>query len=1242
MALLVAVALAAVLWPLRDRLVDALRPRLEEVLSDALNTRVTIGRMRVWLFPLRVVADDVRLGTLVTTRHLDVWLLPRTSLRARSFIFAARVDGATVDVPGWVALSDSIPPTPGAPPLLPSFAVRAEVRESFVRLAPTAEVVAAGAAFVTGEFGGGAHELHFAGNAEDAYLVIGDHTLRAARAGADGHGGLIGDWRLDRVEATGDGIYLRSEPPAPGRLLVRGRVELAELAFLNPALGRLGGEAALDAEFIGFLDDFELAATVRVPDLTLDGERLGIAAADADIRADGLTVSAGRFEGFGGAAQVAGHLTFDPPFPFGGRIDFSALDVGQLAHLRAGVTTAALGGRMDVSGTIEPLAVEGAGDGAFTAPRAEAIVWRAAAAYGDGEGTVEIEASQAGRNGLKAALAVDSADSLSGSANLSVASPALLGAFAPIESPPAVAGNLAVSARLSGRLDAPRLDGRVTGSEVTIFDVAVRRLNGAFTAERTRLSTTGFVASLGQGSMSVTGAFALDDKAENDWEVRAEEVPVDTVAALIGSLTGWAPPLGRGTLAAQFRGKGPWDRVTVRGQAMARQFWFGPEWIQQMSLALDAASPRWEIDGEIQNRGGQKLVVNATGTGTEQLALTAHCDGWNLTSVQRGEMAEAGGRIRLDASLSGPPLALSGRVTAAAEELVLKGRRIGWSDLDAEAVRGRWQFDAKLLDGLLQLSGTLAPGGGWPFTVAGSWEEANFSRLLTSGDETYVGGSGSLRAAGRLSAVELLDGELRFDKLQIVNGPFEIDSSRPGGAECRRGECNVDLALAGSGTEIEARGTIAASGALRLAVFGRGDLRVLELAGSPVQAADGEFDLDVDVKRTSGGALDVAGGLRVDRASLDVGAPFAFSRVTGRFTLAGTSVRVDQLDGRLGTGTFSVGGGVDLRRGPNLSWTLDDVGGTLAPSLDVEIAGSGDVRGSWRHLRVDGRIDVERLLYDRDIELTDFLPSFNAALADAPRPGAGERVDLDLRISAPGELYVENNVAKAEAAADIRVTGTAAKPTLDGRIELLDGTVKLGDRVFELQDGTIDFRPELGTVAALNLAAVSTVDTADSTYSIDVRVTGTTADPRVTMSSDDPSLTQTDLAALLAVGKTAAQLHDARSPVSIGVQHRTKHLKLIDRIAFESAYSPNTGTFEPQIKVGKDLTDDVAVSVAQTFGVGGRSKVEADYRLTPKVFIPATWESQTSTESGAFGIGVKVRYEFWRPTPFTLLGGGFR
>jgi translocation and assembly module TamB len=446
------------------------------------------------------------------------------------------------------------------------------------------------------------------------------------------------------------------------------------------------------------------------------------------------------------------------------------------------------------------------------------------------------------------------------------------------------------------------------------------------------------------------------------------------------------------------------------------------------------------------------------------------------------------------------------------------------------------------------------------------------------------------------------------------------------------------LELRGPDTALRASGTLSTNGAVRLALNGQGDLRLLELAGRPIESARGKFTVDVDVRRAAG-RWQVEGELRFDDMALDVGAPVAVTRASGRFTLTGSTVRVEQFGGRMGSGTFQITGTIDLAHGPDLTWQLTDVGANLLPSLEVELSGRGTFAGTWQRMQLAGRIDIARLLYDRDIELTDFLPTLNRALAEAPHPASAQRIALDLHIVAPGELYVENNVARIEARGDLHVTGPPDRPVLEGRIEVLDGTVTFRDRVFELQGGTVDFRPDLGQVAALNISAETTIDTPDATYVVTVRVTGTTAEPRAMLSSDDPSLTQNDLATLIALGMTTAQMRSGSGNVSFGMQQNTRQFLPIDRISFESTYSRTTGTFEPTIKLGKDLTDTLAMTVGQTFGVSSRTTAEATYRLTPRIFIPVSWESQTSTQEGAFAGGVKVRYEFWRVTPFTLLGG---
>ena len=1242
-AALIAIAVIVLLGPLRPRVLAFGRPRIERVLAAVLQAPVSIRALRVTWLPLFVEADDVRIGddgALARAQHLRVALLPRTSLRQLRPVADVTVDGATVDVPGWIALIERRPHTPARP--LPPFRLRLSSHQASVRLMPEDEPFVVSADDATGELISATGRLRFSVTSPGVALSRGQRELRLQSAALSGGEAITGGWWLHAVQATGDGIDLRSNAAEGDRLPIRGRVSLPRLAVVDPVFERLGGDAELDGAIIGPLEHVGVAANVRVADLAVDGERVGDVSADAAWRGEQVRISTAKFAGAGGEADASAELAVRAPFAYQARVRWSALDVRQLARLDPSVKAIAANGRADIQGTLAPLAVQGEGNGSFTAPNGEPLNWQGKGNFRAGavEGTVDV--AQTGGNTLRAQLAVDARRAVNGSVEAVVAQPTALGAFLPIESLPNMSGSLTATAQIAGTVDDPRLNGQLAGRHLILLGVTVEQMGGSFAADRTKLQTPGITADLGQGKLALSGTFALGGAVDNDWQLRAQQVSGDTVVALVYALTGSTPPIGRGALDAEITGHGAWAGAQVTANAAMRQFWLGSEWIQQATLNGSASWPRWQIDAELRNRTDQRATLRASGRAGEDATIAAQVPGWDLTTLQRGELAESGGSLSLNASFAGPLRALSGRADVHGSNLILSGRQFEKVDLDVEATRGRWQVSTTLLDGALAVRAGVLPEPGWPFTLDGEWTEARIGRLLVPGADVWMVTSGRLHVGGRLAALQQFDASARVDSLRIVNGPYELNMPRPAQLDCRRGACTLDaLELRGADTELRASATLATNGAVQLRVAGKGDLRLLELSGA-IESARGPFTIDATVHRT-GGAWEVAGEMAFEQTTVDVGARLAITRTSGQLALSGSTVRIVKLGGRMGTGTFEVEGTIDLRRGPDLAWTLTEVGANLAPSLEVEFSGRGTLAGSWQRMKLDGRIDVSRMLYDRDIELTDILPSLNRTLAEAPRPPSAHLVELNLHIVAPGELYVENNIARVEARADLRITGTAAAPVLDGRIEVLDGEVTFRDRKFEIEGGTADLRPDLGLAAALNITAESTIETTDSTYIVNVLVTGTTREPRVILSSDDASLTQTDLATLLAVGKTTTQLRQGGGGgFSFGQQVSTKQLLPVDRISFESTYSRTTGTFEPQLKVGKDLTDDLAVSVGQTFGVSSRTLAEATYRLTPRVYVLGSWESQTSTQEGAFAGGLKVRYEFWRVTPFTLLGGGFR
>jgi hypothetical protein len=1244
------VAVGLLLGPLRERALEKVRVGLERELTAVLKEPVVIGALRVRLLALALEIDRVAIGpdgAMATAAQVTVHLLARTSLRQVRPVARATAADVFVDIPRWREWAEQRRPT--GPPGVLAFRLRvAQVADAVARLDASDVPVEVAIAAVAGVLeANAAGRIRFAADARGATMTRRGAALRLDRASVHG-GETAHGWRLTELALSGDGVQLASDPPTAERLPIRGRVDLSRLTVASDIFERVRGEVRVDGALLGGLEKPAAAALVTVADLVLDGERIGEVHAHADVTSNRVVLDGARVVTAAGVVEARGELALHPPFAYA-------------AHVRAAELTAPGGavkrfaarGHVHASGTLAPLAVSGEGLGTLVGAAGTAPAkWRGSGGFGAAGGTVALDIAQRRANTVTLHVALGMHGALDGSLEATVRDPKAFGALLPVEGLPHLSGVATAAARIGGTTRDPQLSGRVDGHNIALLGVAIDTLSGPFEVDRHFIRTGGITATLWQGSIAVGGAVALDRAGDNDWHVRVDAVPLDAAVAAAMTVVGTNVPIGRGTITARADGWGAWPRTQIAADATVRQFWVGSQWIERATVRGSALWPQWQLEGELLNLDKQTIALRGSGSATATVALEAHSAAWNLSAAPLGGTGDTGGILTLDASLQGPPRALGGLLRVGARDIEIRGRRIGDAGVEASGRDGHWQLTATALDGALNVRGMLSASPGAPFALAGEWTDAHFGRLLVPGTDVHIVSSGTLQIDGRLVALDRTTATVRVRELALSNGPYRLSLVGPAALECRGGQCTLpDLGLSGSETELHVSAVLAASGAARVAIRGQGDLRALELAGAAIESARGRFTIDAVVQH-GGGHWDVSGLVAADDIALDVGAPVGITRATARLSLSGGTVRIDEFRGRMGTGTFEIGGAIDLRGGPHLTWMLTEVGANLLPSLEAELSGRGELSGTWEQLRIAGEIDILRMLYDRDIELTDFLPSINRTLKAAPARPAAHRVELDLHVVAPGQLFVENNVARIEARADLTLTGPADRPVLHGRIEALEGQVTFRDRVFELQGATVDFRPDLGLTAALNILAESVIEAPDATYTVDVRITGTTADPRVAITADDPSLSQTDIAALIAVGTTTAQLREGGGGFSIydalGVlptkplEKGAKQILPIDRITFESVYSRNTGTFEPQVKLGKDLTDRLAVSVGQTFGIESRAIAEADYRLTPRIFLPFSWESQTSTQQGAFGAGVKVRYEFWRVTPFSLLGGGFR
>ncbi|HEV7234515.1 MAG TPA: translocation/assembly module TamB domain-containing protein, partial [Sphingorhabdus sp.] len=126
---------------------------------------------------------------------------------------------------------------------------------------------------------------------------------------------------------------------------------------------------------------------------------------------------------------------------------------------------------------------------------------------------------------------------------------------------------------------------------------------------------------------------------------------------------------------------------------------------------------------------------------------------------------------------------------------------------------------------------------------------------------------------------------------------------------------------------------------------------------------------------------------------------------------------------------------------------------------------------------------------------------------------------LDIRLSAPDELYVSGMGLESEWSTDLRITGTTDAPRIAGELELVRGTLGFAGRSFELENGRISFNGGPATNPSIRVAAASDVD--GTTVRVNIRGTG--QNPDISFSST-PALPQDEILARILFGNSIGEL----------------------------------------------------------------------------------------------------------------------
>jgi translocation and assembly module TamB len=366
-------------------------------------------------------------------------------------------------------------------------------------------------------------------------------------------------------------------------------------------------------------------------------------------------------------------------------------------------------------------------------------------------------------------------------------------------------------------------------------------------------------------------------------------------------------------------------------------------------------------------------------------------------------------------------------------------------------------------------------------------------------------------------------------------------------------------------------------------------------------------------------------------------------------------------------------GNVDARM------TLRDL--RLTPEPGVAVALDGDLALAFDPTqttssslpRLSGDVLIQSLDYTRAVSLNADLASFATRAKRtvvATYDPALDFITLDLHVRSKAPIVIKNNLIEVQLAVDsgtLDVTGTNQRLGLRGALKTLPGgRFHFQASDFEVQHGLLQFDDPTRIAPNVDITAVTEyrryTDTSagaaagagasdgpaaasaggtrgGSLWRITLHAYGDAENLRVDMTSE-PALSQEDIVLLLTVGMTRAELDQLQASslgasialnylgAASGADRAVKQaLPIIDDFRFGSAYSTVTGKTEPQLTVGKRLTNDVRASVTAGLSEDRELRSNIEWRLNNRLSVQGSYDNINDVSSSALGnLGVDLRW----------------
>jgi len=450
----------------------------------------------------------------------------------------------------------------------------------------------------------------------------------------------------------------------------------------------------------------------------------------------------------------------------------------------------------------------------------------------------------------------------------------------------------------------------------------------------------------------------------------------------------------------------------------------------------------------------------------------------------------------------------------------------------------------------------------------------------------------------------------------------------------------LPLHMVGQGTDITGQGTISYLGAreLDLHADGQADLKLVSMFNQDLSASG-----VMTVHMAVGGTLDQPfpqGTIQIKDGAVNyAGLPSGLSEMNGSLRFTPDQIHIEQLTARTGGGTLDVTG--DARRYNNqINFDLTAVGRDVRLRYPPGVSSTADADLHWvgnqSASTVSGDVLVTKLAVTPGFDFGSYLERSRQSASITAANSPLYNVKLDVGVRTAPELQMKTAVARLSGDADLRLRGSAARPSVIGRADILEGDATFNGIKFRLERGDITFANPVAIEPQVNLQATTHV----RNYDLDVTVTGTPDRLNVNYRSEPP-LPKSDIIALLALGRTSEEseqlqqqsgqtlFNDEATNLIINqainqtVSSRMQKLFGVSRIKIDPqglTTETNPTARGPQVTIEQQFANNISLSYSTNVSQSSEQIIQGEYYFTRNVSVTGTRD-----QNGVVSFDVRIR-----------------